>query len=79
MVSWLWSVATFVVEKIGASSCCAGRDLVVLCLSKHAELPQLFVELLHERGNSRLDCAEVVVFKLLALRCGVAPNSVRPV
>lgn len=47
---------------------CRG-DLVVLCLSKHAELPQLFVELLHERGNSRLDRAEVMVFKLLTLRC----------
>ena len=47
---------------------CRG-DLVVLCLSKHAELPQLFVELLHERGNSRLDRAEVMIFKLLTLRC----------
>ena len=53
MVSWLWSVATFVVEKSAPSRAVPGRDLVVLGLCKHAELPQLFVELLHERLDSR--------------------------
>ena len=78
MVSWLWSVAMFVVVKIGASSCCAGCDLVVLGLGKHAELPQLFVQLLHERGNPGLDCAEVVIFQLLALgRLGAEQRAAR--
>ena len=44
------------------------RDLVVLCLRENAELPELFVQLLHERGDARLDRAEIVVLKLLTLR-----------
>ena len=44
-----------------------GRDLVVLGLCEHAELPKLRVQLLHERRNARLDRAEVVVVQLLPL------------
>ena len=34
MVSWLWSVATFVVVKTGASSCCAGATSLCLVLAR---------------------------------------------
>ena len=45
-------------------------DLVVLGLGINTQLPQLFVKVLHVSGNSCLDGAEVVVLKLLTLRCG---------
>ena len=44
-----------------------GRDFVVLGLGKHAELPQLLVQVAHERRDAGLDCAEVVVLELLSL------------
>ena len=43
-------------------------NLVVLGLGEDAELPQLLVEILHERCNARTECAEVVIIHLLALR-----------
>ncbi len=43
-------------------------DLVVLRLREDAELPQLVVQVPHERGHARLDDAEVMVLHLLALR-----------
>ena len=49
-----------------------GRGLVVLGLCEHAELPQLLVELGHERLDSRLYRAEIVVVKLLTLECAGA-------
>ena len=45
----------------------SGRDLVVLGLGENAELPQLLVEICHERRDARLDRAEVMVVHLLSL------------
>ena len=49
----------------------AGSYLVVLGLGGDAQLPQLFVQLLHESGDLGADDAEVVLFQLLTLggRC----------
>ena len=68
MVSWLWSVAMFAVVKIGRKLMLRGGDLVVLGLGKHAELPQLLVQIGHELRDARLDRAEVMVVHLLSLR-----------
>ena len=40
----------------------------MLCFSKNAKLPKLFIKFLHISGNSWLNYAEVMVFKLLTLR-----------
>ena len=45
-----------------------GRHFVVLRLGVHAELPELLVQILHERRNARLDAAEVMIVQLLAFR-----------
>ena len=45
----------------------AGRDLVVLGLGEHAELPQLLVQLLHISAHARTEGTEVVVVQLLTL------------
>ena len=49
----------------------AGSYFVVLGLGRDAQLPQLFVQLLHESGDLGADDAEVVLFQLLTLggRC----------
>ena len=49
----------------------AGSYFVVLGLGGDAQLPQLFVQLLHESGDLGADDAEVVLFQLLTLggRC----------
>ncbi len=44
-----------------------GSDLVVLGLSRDAQLPQLVVDLLHEGVDGGADGAEVVLLELLAL------------
>ena len=44
-------------------------DLVVLGLGVYAHLPQLLVEIVHERLDTRADGAEIVVFQLLTLGC----------
>ena len=46
-----------------------GSDFVMFRFREYAEFPKLFVQLLHECGNAGLDCAEVVVVKLLSLGC----------
>ena len=79
MVSWLWSAAMLVVVKIGRQLVLRGGDLVVLGLGEDAELPELLVQLVHERRHARLDGAEIVVVQLLALGRACAPKSVRPV
>ncbi len=43
-------------------------NLVVLSLCRDAELPELFVQVLHEGFDSRLDGTEVVVIHFLSLR-----------
>ena len=48
----------------------AGSHLVVLGLGGHAQLPQLLVQFLHERGHLGADDAEVVLLQLLALGRG---------
>ena len=53
----------------------AGSDLVVLGLGRNTQLPQLFVQFLHERGNFGADDAEVVLFQLLTLGRGSAEQS----
>ena len=45
-----------------------GRHFVVLRLGVNAELPELLVQILHERRNARLDAAEVMIVQLLAFR-----------
>ena len=45
----------------------AGGDLVVLGLGEHAELPQLFIELLHVSAYAGAERTEVVVVQLLPL------------
>ena len=52
MISWLWSAAMFVVEKIGAISNCAGATSLCWVLAVIAQLPELDVELVHE-GRTR--------------------------
>ena len=44
-----------------------GRDLVVLGLGVDAQLPELLIQILHERLDARADRAEVVILELLAL------------
>ena len=53
--------------KDGGELVLARRNLVMLGLGRHAELPQLVVELLHELVDGGSDGAEVVLLKLLAL------------
>ena len=45
----------------------SGSDLVMLGLRQNTELPELLVELLHERRDARLYRSVIVVVKLLAL------------
>ena len=55
---------------IGVDGCdlmLGGSHLVVLRLSKHAQLPQLLIQLPHECRHPGLDSAIVVVVQLLAL------------
>ena len=54
-------------REYGSQLVLCGRDLVVLCLGKHAEVPQLLVEILHELAHARFYGAEVMVVKLLTL------------
>ena len=68
IVSCWWSEPTFEFSKIGATSYCAGRDLVVAGLDRHAELGQLLLGLEHAREHALGDRPEVVVVELLALR-----------
>ena len=57
-------------------SCCedrcelvlCGSNFVMLCSSKDSELPEFFVQVLHESLYAGLDNAEVMIFHLLALR-----------
>ena len=44
------------------------RHLIVLRFGKDSQLPQLGIQLLHERGHARLDGAEIMVVQLLPLR-----------
>ncbi len=46
----------------------SGSNLVMLGFRKHAELPQLLVEISHICGDARLYDAEIMVVKLLSLR-----------
>ena len=55
-------------RKHGRKLVLRGRDLVVLGLGVDAELPELLIEILHKRRDTRLDAAEVVVIELLSLR-----------
>ena len=48
----------------------AGGHLVVLGLGGDAQLPQLLVQLFHERGDLGADDAEVMLFQLLAFGGG---------
>ena len=50
----------------------SGRNLVVLGFGEDAELPQFGVQLLHERLNTRLERAEIMVVQLLPAGCGRA-------
>ena len=50
----------------------AGSHFVVLGLGGDAQLPQLFVQFLHEGGDFGADDAEVMLFELLALGRGSA-------
>ena len=49
-----------------------GGNFIVLGLGEDAQLPQLFVQVGHERLNARLNRTEIVVFQLLPLRRLVA-------
>ena len=49
-----------------------GGNFIVLGLGEDAQLPQLFVQIGHERLNARLNRTEIVVFQLLPLRRLVA-------
>ena len=44
-----------------------GSHLIVLRLGQHAELPELVVQVVHERLDAGLDAAEIVVIQLLSL------------
>ena len=43
------------------------RHLIVLRFGKDSQLPQLGIQLLHERGHARLDGAKVMVVQFLTL------------
>ena len=47
----------------------SGSNLVMLSLGVDTKLPELFIKVGHVLMNSVLDITEVVVFKLLTLRC----------
>lgn len=55
------------VDVDGSHLVLAGRDLVVLGLGEHTELPQLLIELLHVSTHAGTKRAEVVVIELLTL------------
>ena len=42
--------------------------LIVLCLCRNSDFPQLLVDILHKRRNSLTDCSEIVIVKLLTFR-----------
>jgi len=42
--------------------------LVVLCLCRNADFPQLLIDILHKRRDSLADRSEVMIIKLLSLR-----------
>ena len=44
-----------------------GSNLIVTGFSRNAQLPQLFVHILHVCTNSLTDASEVVILQLLAL------------
>ncbi len=44
----------------------SGRDFVVFGLCENSELPELFVEIFHVRGDGRFNDPEIVIFELLA-------------
>ena len=46
-----------------------GRNLVVLCLRRNAELPELLFQIMHVFGYLRFQNAEIVILHLLPLRC----------
>ena len=46
------------------------RDLIVFCLGRNAELPELLIQIMHERGDLRFQDTEVVILHLLAFRRG---------
>ena len=50
-------------------------NLVMLCLSCYAKLPEFNVDVLHISADSFLDRTEVVVLKLLTLRSRCAEES----
>ena len=43
-------------------------NLVMLCLCRHTQLPKLYIQFVHEAGNSFLNTAEIMVVHLLPLR-----------
>ena len=47
-----------------------GRDLIVFCLGRNAELPELLIQIMHERGDLRFQDTEVVILHLLSFRRG---------
>ena len=51
----------------GSQLMLGGCDLVVLGLGQHTQLPQLLVQLAHERGHTRLDGSVIVVVQFLPL------------
>ena len=55
------------VDVDGSHLVLAGRDLVVLGLGEHTELPQLLIELLHVSTHAGTKRTEVVVIELLTL------------
>ena len=42
--------------------------LIVLCLGRNTQLPQFFIDIFHESGNSLTDRTKVMILQLLALR-----------
>ena len=45
-----------------------GSHFVMLCLGRYAQLPQFYVQILHESADTFSDNTEVMIFQLLSLR-----------
>ena len=64
------------VREYGRELVLGGRNLIVFCFGENAELPQLFVEVTHIFGNSRLYGSEIMILKLLTFgRSGAEKSS----
>ena len=52
-----------------------GRDLIMFCLGRNAELPELLIQIMHERRDLRFQDTEVMILHFLSFRRGRSQQS----